>query len=268
MTAMRLKRYPSPSGGFALGKMGVGATMLKQGKTAKDYVQDGLVAMWDGIENAGWGVHDASATTWKDLIGNCSFTSSQNPSWDSDGFILTGSSSISVPFTDVSSEPAIALFSNVTTGGSLTVEIGMDFENTETSGLVFAGTLSGRWANFSFATPNMNMASLLASMSNGSANGQNSFGTGLGTYSMTSVYTKKSNGGFYAVSYTNGSQHSTGSLDSYVGSSRAAVGFGYAYSSYLRPKGKVRYSRIYSRALTAAEIAANYAIDKERFNLP
>lgn len=29
MTAMRLKRYPSPSGGFALGKMGVGATMMR-----------------------------------------------------------------------------------------------------------------------------------------------------------------------------------------------------------------------------------------------
>lgn len=27
----------------------------KSGYTAKDYVQDGLVAMWDGIENAGWG---------------------------------------------------------------------------------------------------------------------------------------------------------------------------------------------------------------------
>ncbi|MBQ1429034.1 MAG: hypothetical protein IIZ06_05145, partial [Kiritimatiellae bacterium] len=40
------------------------------GPTARDYVQDGLVAMWDGIENAGWGQHDASATTWKDLTGN------------------------------------------------------------------------------------------------------------------------------------------------------------------------------------------------------
>ena len=29
MTAMRLKRYPSPSGGIALGKMGVGATLLR-----------------------------------------------------------------------------------------------------------------------------------------------------------------------------------------------------------------------------------------------
>lgn len=37
--------------------------------TARDYVQAGLVAMWDGIENAGWGVHDPNATVWKDLIG-------------------------------------------------------------------------------------------------------------------------------------------------------------------------------------------------------
>lgn len=37
--------------------------------TAKDYVQDGLIAMWDGVENAGWGVHDQNATVWKDLVG-------------------------------------------------------------------------------------------------------------------------------------------------------------------------------------------------------
>ena len=28
--------------------------------TARDYVQDELVAMWDGKENAGWGQHNAS----------------------------------------------------------------------------------------------------------------------------------------------------------------------------------------------------------------
>jgi hypothetical protein len=38
--------------------------------TARDYVQDGLVAMWDGIENAGWGVHVANPTNWVDLTGN------------------------------------------------------------------------------------------------------------------------------------------------------------------------------------------------------
>lgn len=36
--------------------------------TAKSYVQNGLLAMWDGIENAGFGVHDPDATYWVDLV--------------------------------------------------------------------------------------------------------------------------------------------------------------------------------------------------------
>lgn len=36
--------------------------------TAADYVQDGLLCMWDAIENAGWGVHDDTATHWMELI--------------------------------------------------------------------------------------------------------------------------------------------------------------------------------------------------------
>lgn len=33
------------------------------------YVQSGLIAHWDAIDNVGTGVHDANATTWKDLTG-------------------------------------------------------------------------------------------------------------------------------------------------------------------------------------------------------
>ena len=35
--------------------------------TVLDYVQDGLVACFDGIENVGVGEHDSTATTWVDL---------------------------------------------------------------------------------------------------------------------------------------------------------------------------------------------------------
>ena len=39
--------------------------------TVKDrYVADGLIAMWDGEDNQGAGVHDPAATTWVDLTGN------------------------------------------------------------------------------------------------------------------------------------------------------------------------------------------------------
>jgi hypothetical protein len=41
-----------------------------KGLSAKDYIQDGLVAMWDGIENAGWGEHDPYAAEIADLSGN------------------------------------------------------------------------------------------------------------------------------------------------------------------------------------------------------
>ena len=33
------------------------------------YVQSGLIGHWDAIDNVGTGVHDANATTWKDLTG-------------------------------------------------------------------------------------------------------------------------------------------------------------------------------------------------------
>lgn len=38
--------------------------------TAADYVQDGLIGLWDGIENIGLGEHDSSSETWVDLTGN------------------------------------------------------------------------------------------------------------------------------------------------------------------------------------------------------
>lgn len=41
----------------------------QQAYTASDYVQEGLVSQWDGIENAGYGIHDGLATTWIDLVG-------------------------------------------------------------------------------------------------------------------------------------------------------------------------------------------------------
>lgn len=38
---------------------------------ARLYVQDGLVGLWDGIENNGWGEHAGSASAWKDLTEHC-----------------------------------------------------------------------------------------------------------------------------------------------------------------------------------------------------
>lgn len=48
--------------------------------TINDYVQDGLVAMWDGVENAGWGIHNGEAVAPVNLIsGTQAVVSSANP---------------------------------------------------------------------------------------------------------------------------------------------------------------------------------------------
>ena len=56
--------------------------------TARDYVQDGLIAMWDGIENAGWGIHDANAIVWKDLLSGLE-TSIGSNHFSSDRLVAT-----------------------------------------------------------------------------------------------------------------------------------------------------------------------------------
>ena len=49
--------------------------------TSADYVQDGLITQWDGIDNAGTGTHNPNATVWKDLAGNLDLTLTANGSW-------------------------------------------------------------------------------------------------------------------------------------------------------------------------------------------
>lgn len=47
--------------------------MTAAGVSAKDYVQDGLVSMFDAIENIGWGVHDGESVNWVDLMDGIAY---------------------------------------------------------------------------------------------------------------------------------------------------------------------------------------------------
>ncbi len=38
-------------------------------ETTDDYIQDGLVACWDGVENAGRLTHESDTTNWVDVVG-------------------------------------------------------------------------------------------------------------------------------------------------------------------------------------------------------
>ena len=72
----------------------------KKTPTSADYVQDGLLAQWDGIDNAGTGTHNPAATVWKDLKGNLDMTLTSKGSWtNGNAFVALGTTAAAVGAT-------------------------------------------------------------------------------------------------------------------------------------------------------------------------
>ena len=67
-----MKTSSIPARGLAVCAVVFIATQLAaaQTYTASSYVQADLVGQWDGIENAGAGLHDATTNYWTDRTGN------------------------------------------------------------------------------------------------------------------------------------------------------------------------------------------------------
>lgn len=209
------------------------------------YVTDGLVAMWDGEWNAGGGVHDASTTTWKELI------SGQTTD-------ISGKGTFSDSYFDIPSATSIPLVSD-----SFSSMTAVTFE------YVFAD--SG---------PTQNKVYFEANQGNNNFSLQSNFssirlfaiyrGPVLPLVTMTELPSGQAIAGYSVClsadssgckTFVNGSEKGTYGT---VFASFSSVGIGLRVGL---PQ-KVYAIRIYSRALTAEEIAHNYAIDKERFNLP
>lgn len=53
-----------------------------------DYVRDGLIHEWDGIDNAGTGVHDSTAMVWKDKAGTLDLFLTPKGAWNAAGNAL------------------------------------------------------------------------------------------------------------------------------------------------------------------------------------
>ncbi len=221
------------------------------------YVIDGLVAMWDGEWNAGPGLHDANAAAWRDLVGSRDLVKHGN-------FIFVGWTEKSAIVPVLSSNYVSLVASGGLSTATLTVEIchGMFVGNN--SGLVVFGA-----ANESSTA--CGLAYRYASNANTVYASGTSAQTSLGAYytSPTSMAFCKS--GSTINCYAKGLLKNTYTVSF---SSRDSVTNIYLLSNNrtsdfarTRPSGPIYCVRIYSRALTADEIAANYAIDKARFGL-
>ena len=61
-------------------------TVFPSEGTSLVYLQSGLAAQWDGIENAGRGQHSADTKTWTDLVGGWNAVSADGTHWAADGY--------------------------------------------------------------------------------------------------------------------------------------------------------------------------------------
>ena len=226
--------------------------------TASDYVQDGLIAMWDGIENAGLGVHDPSATIWKDLVGGYDVSNSySNMTWTDNGYSFGNivdnffyrSSATEILDTVKSKlftmEVVRSSYSPITNAGFISLG-----GNSRRNIMIFDGK----------SNTIIDISCIFLGANTGSAGitGSNlSFvRTFVGDGSSILIYTNSTGGisGQFGKISNNDSQLYIGRISYTVGNTVC--------------NGIVNSIRFYSRALTAAEIAHNYEIDKARFNLP
>ena len=214
------------------------------------YVTDGLVAMWDGEWNAGGGVHDGSIENeWTDIVGGMKFSAQYGSSYFSDkrivlsGCVLKGlTGALAAPLSDA----------------RFTVEYVIPV-CTDERGYVF-------WRYPPYSNPSIeiqrngtNWVSYCDTAS-GHFNGLPSdktfreFVVDGSSWKMccNDVVSAKT------ISFTQRIfSHSAG---------LALLGSAQGSSNYYFT-GEACAIRFYSRPLSAAEIAANYAVDKQRFNL-
>ncbi len=214
------------------------------------YVQDGLIACWDGIENAGAGQHDAAATVWKDAIGGYEFTLN-GVTVNADRMTFAGSTSSygTLSAADTTSsfvaakDGTMEIVYRSDTGAGTQVLL----QSTDSSGLAF-GIFSGN--NIILRSSSSTAAQMLP------------FTSGANTNCVSVFYTSRVpvsavvNGGKMALSGSN-----------YWGSPGTTTVIGKRASNASGFLGSIYCIRLYNRHLSDEEIAANYEIDQKRFIL-
>lgn len=204
--------------------------------TARDYVQDGLVAMWDGIENAGWGVHDAKARVWKDLSDN--------------GRDAVLSGSINFEDSYINMNGGKARFTSISENECVTTEI--IFKKTISNYVQIVQLANGKGAD--------SRRHVGVRANNSVIFHNNSCGNFLIDVEVVNQVSYSHSTG---ICYVNGCD---GSVIAVGGTFNASeTGFGTYDTRYNR--GIVYACRVYKRSLLAEEVLKNYAIDKARFGL-
>lgn len=249
--------------------------------TAADYVQSGLVVQWDAIENVGYGVHDSTSTVWVDLCGNAPNvvlrTSSQ--SW-TDNSIEVGKDYYCLRTVSISDDLFLTLQSAMKRA-DITVEMVFADSESNPSSQVYSG-------NTPLGLLRSDYPSRLFYVSRGGIC-LNPFNSGYGYYineipvddTARNYYAFTLNGivdeyhiasGIWCNDYASVRTLPTNNSNLYVWESLVETLYKDKAIIVFPGRNAISMSvnaiRIYSRALSPAEIRYNYLVDRERFNLP
>ena len=220
------------------------------------YVTDGLVAWWDGIWNAGFGVHDSNAMSWKDLVRgiDCPYSDSSTPQW--------GNNCCQFPYTGINQGKffvtSLPAGLNNQNGGS-TIEL--VFRRTSSlRGTIFGGSQYGTAPDiavhcgvsdtYSIYVYNLTAGTDAAPMNQ--------------IVKMTHLRDSRN------LTIRCGGKSNSMTADSYYFRGVASglkMNIGCDADGYYNNCGDIYSLRLYSRILTSSEQSANDAADRIRFNL-
>ena len=236
------------------GKIGA-KSLLEHRKFARDYIQDGLIALWDAEENVGWNKHEANPQTWKNLVGNSlDMISNGDPVFYSQYIQPTTLAQLWHTDTSDIFEPCVA-------NGTFSMECAISYVVGQNGKFMLAyndaalylstqcldstrigvrATISGTTITSYRSNPTSGTASLSVISGNATARYYNSIA--LRTFGFPLFTTSRK-------------QFSIGYRMANVNNNRLSGG------------EKIYCIRIYSRALSQEELAHNAAIDKARFHI-
>lgn len=213
------------------------------------YVQDGLVAHWDGIENAGAGVaHDPAATTWKDLVCGREF-SLTGVTVNADRMTFAGNVS---SFGNLSADDTAATFGLATNG---TVEIVYASSSASTAHQILLQSSAASGIAFSIYDKT---TLIVCNVSAPTV----TFTSGIATNCVSIRYAAAKS----QSAFINGASAKMGGNNSWSGANTETFLGRRATTANSNPfPGSIYAVRVYSRRLTNEEIATNHLVDALRF---
>ena len=239
---------------------------------SRAYVQRGLVAQYDGIDNAGTGSHDSSATTWVDLTGNGNDGTCANElSWSADGWSVSGACKPVTVGTGIASvisktNCTIEVACKPSFVNKRFVYFGQYNGSTSYRSMSLENAVDGKYRLFrtrvSSSAGDYNWAGITPA---GAANTFVSF-----AFALANKYPKFYKDGSLAATATAAWGEASATTESVIGgelwasSNRTGSNFDSNYKVAFN--GTYHAFRVYNVTLTAAEIAWNAGLDAVRFN--